>query len=374
MRIQLRLFAGLRRAGWHRRAGDRPTRREPCTGRLGGATGTRRRAARCPLRTQQGVCRRRPSARRRRRAGADTAGVGWRHSPDSRSDRPGRGRWPRSPTTGGGDRDLRRHDARSLPRPDGHAPRVRGIRGHGGAGDDADRALTSRSATSSARSRSPTASGGSRSGRRASRSPSPPRTEPTPSPPARTRSTRSRRRCRSGRKRCTRAARSGSAKVPEPSAQEPRRRPPQAGFRAPLMATRRCYLVVLGALGAPFSEVQMATRFEMSSAMALRSRRVPSGPANSHTQTASRLRLARVHVPRSRPGTALRARDRRVRGVPLLRLGRRARGGRRRRERDSHGLGRRHSEPSRGGRRRGGRGAVRRRSSRRRPCSARCRS
>ena len=170
------------------------------------------RAARCPLRPQQGVCRRRPSARGRRRAGTDTAGVRWRHPTDSRSDRPGRGHGRRCPRRGGCDRDLRRHDARSLPGPDGHAPRVRGIRGHGGAGDDTDRASTSRSGTSSARSRSPTASAGSRSGRRASRSPSPPRTEPTPSRPARTRSTRSRRRCRSGRKRSTRAARSGSAR------------------------------------------------------------------------------------------------------------------------------------------------------------------
>ena len=37
------------------------------------------------------------------------------------------------------DRDVHRHDARALARPDGHAPRLRGVRGNGRAGDGGDR-------------------------------------------------------------------------------------------------------------------------------------------------------------------------------------------------------------------------------------------
>ena len=89
-----------------------------------------------------------------------------------------------------------------------------------------------RRGTTSARSRSRTGSVGSRSARSRSRSPSPPRTAPPRSPPARRRSTRSRRPCRSGRRRSTRAARSGSGADREPGRGPGRGRVPAGRQRA----------------------------------------------------------------------------------------------------------------------------------------------
>ena len=161
--VRVRLFAGLReRAGWSEREDDVAR-----FGRLAGAR-SRSRAARAPLRGQQGVRGRRAGARGRGRGRAHPAGLRRRVPADCRAalDRGRRRGGPHRRGRSG--RDLRRDRAAPLSRPGRRTARVRGLRGNGGAGDGGDRRRADGAATTSARSRSTTAPGPSRSASRAS--------------------------------------------------------------------------------------------------------------------------------------------------------------------------------------------------------------
>src|SRR3954454_23151574 len=99
----------------------------------------RRRTRGAALRGQQGVRTPRPGPLRRRRGGADPAGLRRRVPAEGRRSvaraRRRRGAQRRRRR----DRDLHRHDAHPVARPDRHAPRLRGVRRHGRAGDGGDR-------------------------------------------------------------------------------------------------------------------------------------------------------------------------------------------------------------------------------------------
>ena len=110
----------------------------------------------------------------------------------------------------GRDRDVRRHDADRLARPHRPPPRVRGLSGHGRAGHGRDRRRAARPPRPDrGRDPPPRRRGRDRRAERRDRRLLR-RTAPTRSSPATRRSTPSRSACRSGRRRSTRAARSGS--------------------------------------------------------------------------------------------------------------------------------------------------------------------
>ena len=155
----------------------------------------------------------RRAARGRRRGRAHPAGLRRRVPPLGRAALAGGGRARGRTRRRRGDRDLRRHDARAVARPRGGPARVRGVRGDGRGGDGAHRRRAAGAPRRDRRrdppSRRPRRD--RRDERRDRRLRRAPRRGLRRLP--RPRSTPSSRPCRSGRRSCTSAARSGSGKA-----------------------------------------------------------------------------------------------------------------------------------------------------------------